>query len=186
MTDENFLQMAQAAFEDPENTDFVALRVAYIDSEMYQPTGHYTYQKLIGRTNSATEFDDVVRICEKLLDNNPMDLEVRMMLDYAYEQIDQYDLAAKHRTFIEGMLRAIFESGDGRSMESAWQVIAVAEEYTLLSVMGLKLESQSLLNEGDYFYDMLTVTKRVDDGSAESVDLYFDITDPFLYLQNML
>lgn len=186
MTTDDFLKLARAAFDDPQNADFVALREAYTASDSYEPTAHYSYNKLIGQTNSAGDFDEIARFCERVLEKNPMDLEVRMLLDYAYDQLEQHDLAAKHQTFVEGMLQAIFSSGDGRSIDSAWEVVSVAEEYTLISVMGLRMQKQSLVEEGGIFYDVLSVVPRTSENPADTLDLYFDITAPFGYLRNML
>ncbi|PJF44929.1 MAG: hypothetical protein CUN55_01460 [Phototrophicales bacterium] len=186
MNREEFLALAQAAFENPEEADFVVLRQAYVESDIYEPTAHYSYHKLMGQTNSATSFEEVAQMCEHLLEANPMDLEVRMLLDYVYSQLEQHDLAAMHHAFVEGMLRAIFNSGDGRSIGSAWEVVAVAEEYTLLSVMGLRLQRQALVEEDGVFYDVLSVMPRTSDNEADILELYFDITAPFNYLRNNL
>lgn len=185
MTREAFLELVQAAFDDPENADFAALREAYVESDIYEPTAHFSYHKLIGQTNSAEDFDDVARFCERTLEANPMDLEVRMLLDYAYNQLEQHDLSARHHAFVVGMLQAIFNSGDGRSLENAWDVVAVSEEYTLLSVMGLRMERQSLVEEGGGFYDVLSVMPNNSEGNSTPLELYFNITSPFTYLRKM-
>lgn len=179
----DFDELVKQVEDNPEEADFDALRRAYVASERYLPTAHYSYQKLKGNTNSAESFDEVVVFCQQRLDENPMDLEVRMMLDFAYEQLDQYDLAARHHAFVQGMLDAIYDSGDGKSLETAWHVVAVAEEYTVLSVLGLQLQEQALVEANGRYYDVLTCRSRRD---GEIVELYFDVTAPYLYLGTML
>lgn len=185
MTEQNFRALAAKAEKDPRTADFAALRDAYVESEDYKPVKHFSYNKLIGQTNTATDFEDVVRFCERILEGNPMDLEVRMMLEFAYERLEWFEFAGKQHDFIEGMLKALFATGDGRSLDTAWQVVAVAEEYTALSVMGLKMLNQELVQLDDQFFDVLTVRARADD-NEEPYQLFFEITTPFMFLQNMM
>jgi hypothetical protein len=179
----DYLTLADAAQTDPENTDFIALREAYCQSDFYRPTSHYSSGKLMGNTNSLGSFEEVAQFCENILQLNPMDLEVRILLEYAYEKLERHEDALRTRAFVKGMLNAIRTSGDGRTMATAWRVIAVAEEYTILSVMGLRSSQQALLTDNGRYYDCLTCARQ---GGEEMFDLYFDITTPFSYLQNML
>lgn len=182
-TSPSFQELAAAAEENPHQTDFAALRRAYMESPQYQPTNHFSYGKLQGSTNACRDFEEVEIFCKKALRNNPMDLEVRMLLDFTYDQLEQYDLSSHHYTFISGMLEAIFMSGDGQSFETAWKLVAVAEEYTLLGIMGLTLQSQALAEHNGRFYDILVCTSNKNPDEAP-VELYFDVTTPFLHLQH--
>lgn len=173
------------AEKDPLSVDFTQLRQLYVESEDYRPTSHFTYSKLQGNTNTCKSFEEVEAFCKRVLASNPMDVEARMLLEFAYDQMEQYDLASHHHNFVGGMLDAIFASGDGKSIGTAWHVIAVAEEYTILSVMGLKMRQQSLAEIDGRYYDILTCVSRHDQGAA-NVEICFDITHPYRYLQNML
>lgn len=180
-----FLNLARAAETSPETADFLALRRAYMASDIYRPTSHYSSGKLMGNTNGLGSFEEVAAFCTNVLEHNPMDLEARMLLDYALQKTDKADEALRQKAFIRGMLAAIFQNGDGKSFESAWQVVAVAEEYTVLSVLGLKSSSQQLTEHGDQWFDVLQVSQRGKTGE-DVHEVYFDITTPFLFLQNML
>lgn len=184
MTDLNFDELLAAAERDPASTDFAQLRRAYVVSPRYQPTTHFSQAKLQGMTNDVKDVDELALRCKKLADENPMDLEVRLILDFAYSEMEQHDLAAQQHAFINGNLEAIWASGDGKSFETAWVVVSVAEEYTLLSIMGYQMRQQSLMEHGGRWYDMLTCVPRKNP-TAEPVEFYFDITDPFGYLSKM-
>lgn len=173
------------AENDPLSVDFALLRQLYVQSEDYRPTSHFTYSKLQGNTNACKSFEEVESFCKRVLTSNPMDIEARMLLEFAYDQMEQYDLASHHHGFVGGMLDAIFASGEGKTIETAWQVVAVAEEYTILSVMGLKMRQQSLVTVDSHHFDILTCVSRHDQSAAPMV-VCFDITHPYLYLQNML
>ncbi len=180
-----FLELARQARENPDAADFAALREAYLISDVYRPTSHFSANKLMGNTNGLDSFAEVVDFCEKVLDSNVMDLEVWMLLAFAAEKVDKMDIAERAHTFVRGMLNALFASGDGHSTETAYHVVAVAEEYTALSVQGLKAQGQELLFHEDRYYDVLICKPRQAD-TDDLVKIYFDITEAHLYLQNML
>lgn len=180
-----YSELIAVAEQDPQSVDFALLRQLYATSEDYRPTSHFTYSKLQGNTNTCKSFEEVEVFCRRILTSNPMDIEARMLLEFAYDQMEQHDLAAHHHAFISGMLDAIFASGNGQSLESAWHVLAIAEEYTVLSIQGLKMRQQTLMETDGRYYDVLACMPRRDP-NAEVVELYFDITHPYLYLQNML
>lgn len=181
----HFETLARQAQEDPASADFVALRKAYMASKHYHPTSHFSASKLMGNTNTLQSFEEVVSFCQKVLQNNPMDLEAWLLMEYAYERLEQADAAARAHQFILGMLSAILQSGDGKSPETAWQVVAVAEEYTLITVMGYQPQRQQLLELDGQFFDRLMCVKRAtpDEGVTE---FYFNITKPFNYLQTLM
>ncbi len=181
----NFVELIAVAEKDPQSVDFADLRYAYTQSEAYQPTNHFSYGRLQGATNQYQSFEEIEIVCKKILRDNPMDLEVRMLLEFAYDQMEQHDLAAHHHAFTMGMFNAIQATGDGKSLETAWEVVSVAEEYTMLSVMGLQMQQQALINRVDRHFDILTCVPRKNPG-ASPIELYFDITAPYTYLQRTL
>ncbi|NDJ87194.1 MAG: DUF4919 domain-containing protein [Chloroflexi bacterium] len=185
MADNHFETLVEAAQKSPGETDYTVLRRAYVTSPHYQPTSHYSFQKLKGNTNQFQSLEEIEIFCKKALANNPMDLELRMMLEFVYEQMEQYDLAAQHHAFVAGMLDAIHRSGDGKSLATAWQVVAVAEEYTMLSVLGLKSKAQSLVEHNERYFDVLECVPR-DDPEADVERIHFDITPAYLYLRRMI
>jgi hypothetical protein len=185
MSSSTFEELVATAEHDPANADFAALRKAYVASPKYNPVSHFSQAKLQGMTNNVQGLEELEIRCKKLLEGNPMDLEVRMMLDFAYSELEQHDLAAQAHAFVSGMLDAIWASGDGKSFETAWQVVSVAEEYTLLSIMGYQMQEQQLMEQAGRWYDVLTCISKKDP-TAGSVMFYFDITDPFTYLSKMM
>jgi hypothetical protein len=181
----DYLAMMSWAEENPEEADFVALREAYTVSDQYRPTSHFSTNKLIGNTNSLSTFEEIIAFCQDVLEHNPMDLEIRMMLHYALEKAGYKTEATHQQAFIRNMLSAIFSSGDGKSIGTAWKVVSVAEEYTVLSVLGYKAQGQRLMNQDGNWYDILTCVKRTEQ-DAPPVEIYFEINAPYEYLQTMM
>lgn len=82
---------------------------------------------------------------------------------------------------ITSILRAIANTGDGQSMESALHVTHVSDEHTLMQMMGIGWKSQSLHeNEGQY-YDRFELEENED----ELEEWYFNITPCFKALSDL-
>lgn len=181
----SYAELIQQARQDPTQVDFHQLRAAYVQSDVYHPLQHFSQAKLQGNTNAATTFDDVEVYCKRFLENNPMDLEVWMMLEFCYDQLEQYDLAHHTHQFISRMLDAIYATGDGKSLETAWQVVARAEVFTVLSVMGIKPQHEEVIEqEGHYYAQVTGISRHQNDGGHQT--FYFDITDAHRYFMNMI
>ena len=58
-------------------------------------------------------------------------------------------MARKYAHLFFGMLNAIMVSGDGRSVESAYVVLKVADEYMVLNDMNLTSSGQALVGMTD-------------------------------------
>ena len=85
---------------------------------------------------------------------------------------NESDEAQSTQFQITSILRAIASTGDGQSMESAFHVSHVSDEHTIMRMMGILWESQSLHeNEGQY-YDRF----ELDENEDELEELFFNIT----------
>jgi hypothetical protein len=70
------------------------------------------------------------------------------------------------------LMDSIMNSGDGRGFATAYVVVTVAEEYSVLRLLGLKAVGQSLgANEGSSF-DIITVN---DQETGAEAKVYFNI-----------
>lgn len=73
------------------------------------------------------------------------------------------------------LLDALFLTGDGKSMETAINVISARHEYSILNALRLNSTQQSLLHENNRSYDLL----ETENEHGEKLNLYFDVTKPF-------
>jgi hypothetical protein len=101
------------------------------------------------------------------LEKCPVDAQVHMMLASLLSKKGKFEDSIRHRSFFYGLMASIVNSGDGRTKETAFKVIAIEEEYTLMNFMGAEMKSQSL--QGNY--DVMEV--KMDEGD---VIIYFDIS----------
>jgi len=166
----DFYDLVRQAELDPTNTDFAALRLAYVQSDTYRPLKHISQTRLMQITNNAANFTEVATICQNILQANPLDLEARMMLATAQEQLGD-PAAERTHAFAESLLDAILASGDGKSLESPFKLVSALEAWTVLRVFGIKASTQTREQLGDRVYDVFM--GKLDE---TNVTVYFDIT----------
>jgi hypothetical protein len=172
-----FDDLLAAARQDPENTDFAALRLAYTQSPGYAP---YEQDRETGAAlQKALEEVDLQAArtaVDQLLAHNYLNIDAHMTAAHLYRRLDDLASVDYHRQFGHGLLKSIFRSGDGRSFETAWVVIAVAEEYAVCMALGdVETESQRLVEHEDHRFDVLTVRHP---RTQETRELTFNVDLP--------
>ena len=85
----------------------------------------------------------------------------------------------REREAARGLIDSILKSGDGKSEESAFVVIQVAEEYSMLRVLGLRPSIQALIHAQGHSYDRFQ-TKSNDTG--QEVVVFFNVDRPLALL----
>jgi hypothetical protein len=81
-------------------------------------------------------------------------------------------IAKDYRATAQGIIDSILSTGDGKSLDTAWEVINQNEEYSLLEHLELTPKSQALVFEKGRPYDVFTVQAK--DGSERKV--IFDVS----------
>jgi hypothetical protein len=75
----------------------------------------------------------------------------------------------------------LVSSGDGKTAETAYEVVSVAEEYDAVYVFGLTVKSQALVSS-DSPRDLITAI----DEDGKEVSIYFNPAAHFARLAKML
>ncbi|NDJ74644.1 MAG: DUF4919 domain-containing protein [Chloroflexi bacterium] len=172
----HYEDLLAAVQQQPEGADYHALRMAYICSPQYAP--YIQASDALEALRAALHTGDwhaALDAIDQLLDHNYLDIEAHMAADYVFLRLDQEKDALYHRTFASGLLDAILATGNGRSPETAWIVIAVQEEYTVLRVLGLTPSGQRLIQHDGQFLDVLDAEHNT---SGQMLQLYFNVDLP--------
>jgi hypothetical protein len=176
--------LLDAALQDPASADFQELRTAYAQSEDYAPYVHDTEH--LEALRAALHGDDLpaaLDAIEGLLDHNYLDIEAHMAADYIYTRLNDEENSVYHRTFARGLIDAILDTGSGRDFATAFAVLNVTEEYTVLRVLGFRPAGQrTIQHEGDWF-DILSAQHP---SRQETFEVYFNIDLPRRWLQDQM
>jgi hypothetical protein len=158
--------------------DFQALRFARAEQLGYNP-----YAALADpdkgdliRGMAAGNLAQVATLANRIIDRDYTDIDAHAALAIVLERRGQTQQAAFERAVADGLLASIEQSGDGMSLETAYVVIGIAEEYTLLGATGVQVARQSLIQADRGPVDALEV---VNPANGERRTVYFDISRLF-------
>ena len=158
--------------------DYQALRFARAEQPGYNP-----YDALADpnkgdliRAMAANAIDRVATIARQIIERDYTDIDAHSALSAVLERRGQTQEAAFERAVADGLLDSIEQSGDGMSPETAFVVIGVAEEYSLLGSSGVQVAKQSLLQTDRGPVDALEV---IDPSNNERRTVYFNVSRLF-------
>jgi hypothetical protein len=160
-----------------KTVDFRELRLAFANSPGFDRGPDTDPQKkVMGAALFSKDFATAIKNADMVLASDYVDIDAHMAEFMAYRELQEADLAEFHKFVFEGLLKSIADSGDGKTPETAFQVIQVHEEYILLHSLGVGLpESQSLLRKNGHSYDEI---KYQDPDSKKDVTIYFNVDIP--------
>lgn len=176
-----------ARFQDRDTTltneDYRNLYYGYIFQKEYDPYGMNSNEDKMNEylkkdTLVESEYKPFIKLAEKSLEEDPFDLKTMNILSYVYELNKDKSLSIKTGHVLNKIIDVIISSGDGLTCDSAFHVITVSHEYTILSVFELGAKGQSLIGQCDYL--------EFEKGKYKVDGLYFDVSKLFESLKKKL
>ncbi len=166
---------AKAAAHDA-GTDFRALRLSYLDSKAYARAGAQLekadqLREAMFMAARAQDHGAVRSNAEQILSIDYTDLWAHMMLRQSCTALKDAACAELHHFVEFGLLDSIMHSGDGKSCATGWEAVQIAEEYFVLSMLGVKSDMQALVHDGGHSCDAMQGTDR----KGAKVTYYFNI-----------
>ncbi|HEY3800881.1 MAG TPA: hypothetical protein VGL58_21210 [Caulobacteraceae bacterium] len=171
---EDLLAQAQA---NAPNVDWQALRVAYAERPGFVADRPNVEKEAMFK---AIEIGDCARATEQakgVIAEAYVDADAHLIAAYCDEKAGDAKAATLERDIGLGLLTSI-QTGDGKSTASPFTPIDVDEEYALIRARGLRVTSQSLLQENGHSYDALATVD--DKGHAQT---YYFLIDAVLALE---
>jgi hypothetical protein len=157
--------------------DYTRLRLSYMDSPEYKAAKDVSKsEEAMSDALNKKDYPAALKDAEAVLESNYVNIDAHFVALVANQEMGAMDKAEFHRTVFRGLLNSIRNSGDGKSLETAWVVINVHEEYVLLRVLGFRPSQQSLVNQNGHSYDVMKV-KNAEDGTEQT--FYFNVDIPF-------
>ena len=158
--------------------DYRALRYTRAELPGYNPyeaLADPTKGDLI-RAMGTNDLAQVSTLANQIIARDYTDIDAHAALAAVFERRGQRDQAAFELAVANGLLASIRDSGDGTTPETAYVVIGVAEEYSLLGAMGVQVARQSLVQAARGPVDALEV---VNPANGERQTIYFDVSRLF-------
>jgi hypothetical protein len=159
-----------AAAKRGEQVDWRAMRFAYAASPDFDVFGVRTQplRQAMAQDFAAEDYAAALADARRITAIDFVDIDAHMISEFADRKLGRDAAATREAWTAMGLLQSI-ETGDGKSEATAFAVIAVAEEYSLMRALGLEVKSQALVQDGGHAYDVLQAT----DKSGATASYYF-------------
>lgn len=161
--------------KDP-SVNFTELRHAFYESPNYNPYAPMMTYRPLNAALTQKNYEEVLKIAESVLAKNFVEVNAHMAAHVAYQETGKAEQAQFHKFMADGLLNSIKSSLDGKSKETAFEVISTSEEYGLMRSLGLRPIKQALLEDKGHMYDALTV---IDPQTNQESIIYFNVDRPF-------
>lgn len=154
------------------SVDFARLRKLQTQVDSYKPYGADVEDHplaLLGNGN----VDGALMLAKQILAVSYLDLEAHTAAARIADKRGDKAAAAHHQYVLQGVFDSILKSGDGKTPETAYVVIAISEEYALMAHLGFQVAGQSLLNDdAGHSYDLI---RGINPQTKATREVYFNI-----------
>jgi hypothetical protein len=163
-------------------------------SHLYFGNALYEKYNPYGRSDKFDEFKSKIKeqdytgaglIGKEILKENPVNIEMLYYLLICYDKQGVIDTARMYAKHFFSFLNVIYESGDGKSIQTAFVVMCVDDEYQILDDLGLESTGQALLDGPTDRLTINTKGQKVSKGQNKIKELYFNVTKPFEQMSKM-
>ena len=155
--------------------NYERLRLSYVESpERKSAKDTSKQEKSMAQSLNTKEYAQALKNAESVLANEYVNIDAHFVAYVANRELGAGDKANFHRTVFRGLIDSIVHSGDGKSVQTAWVIISVHEEYVLLRVLGFQPSGQSLLSQDGHSYDVMKA--KGEDGTERT--FYFNTDIP--------
>lgn len=163
-----------------------SLYFGYSFSDQYSPYPHSQFDDSLRTFQQSNDTPDeagwrlIVRYADSILADDPFNMRVLLLQSHASERLG--DLQRKHEnlSMVRIIIDAIFSTGDGKTKQTAFYVIAVPHEYSLLRALGFQFGGKQKLVDGHYDYLKLAKNEYGIEG------LYFDVSRSMAGMMQLL
>jgi hypothetical protein len=163
------------------NIDFKAFRYAFAETPQYSPYAEHGDKRAMFRALQAGDYQTATMLANEILAADYTDLDAHFVCFVAYDKSHDGTDAQFHRTVVRGLMDSISESGDGKSADTAYVVIAVREEYAYLGLSGYDVNGQTLVKSNSGPVDAMDVTDQM---TREHRTIYFNVSRSFAALEH--
>lgn len=126
------------------------------------------------------EIDRVIQIGNSWLKKCPIDADTHLRVAMCFKEKGDLPSYTYHLSIFYGLLGSITASGDGLTPETAFKVVSVHEEYSLIQEIGAKLERQPLV---DGPCDKMEISRK---NGKVKMTLYFNVSIPMAFMESQL
>ncbi len=164
------------AIPQPDVSFFTKLRMDYAQQKDSRPDwGLNEDRNAIMVANLAKDYEKVFELSERWLAKVPIDAEIHKVRSNAAAALGDIKSYMHHRSFAYNLMQSLIQSGDGLTPNTAFKIVSLQEQYSVLEDFGARIRGQSTTDEID------KATCALSNGKI--VNLYFDWSIPIKALK---
>lgn len=164
---------------DTTLTDFqvLSLLIGFSDNEHFKPYEYLETEREIYRLNDASKFEEALEMCDSFLTIVPLSQQALLEKSYALHKLGQADSASHYLHQFQRIMRAMMNSGDGFTPETAFFALGPADGQNFIKkyLSGSVGSMGSGSDKHGNFVDILEIIWENQDGEKQSKHLYFQI-----------
>ena len=156
---------------------YLKMRMQYAESTDYNPYAAEIHEikKQSRELLEKGDFEGAIQEATKGLAIDRLNINLLMIQAAAYRAKGDLQKADETRQTWVSLVDSIVRHGDGKSFETAFQVISLDEEYAVVSLFRLEMVKQRLVRHNQSEFDVLTVRPR---GSGNDFQMFFNVDIP--------
>lgn len=158
--------------------EYQCLYYGYTFQDEYNPYSTHKDKKEFKENIRNENYEEALTHAEAILADDPFDLEAIYLMYYAHRELGNEEQAKNWQKQYTKLIETIFSSGDGQSVETAFVVNAVRDEYEILAVLELKSTGQALVGKCD------RITLKTPN-QYDIEEIYFNVEKPFESMTKM-
>ena len=151
--------MLAAAKANAPNADWAALRLAYAQRPGFQVFAQSAARRQMLQAANASDCKDALPAARAVIAEDYVDADAHFVAAFCEDAAGDAVASKLDRDIAVGLIKSI-QTGDGLTPEAAFTPITVDEEYAVMRALGLRVESQSLMQQGGHSYDLLTTVNE--------------------------
>jgi hypothetical protein len=132
--------------DSPATVDFGKLRNEYgarADFDVVCDDGKLS-RDMISAMNGV-KADELLDLTSQRLNKCPIDIIAHLYRGSAFKKLGQMIEAGIHFQWVTGLVQSVLSTGDGKTPQTAWVTISLAEERAILGFLRLRMISQTLV-----------------------------------------
>lgn len=165
--------------------DFRVLRLCYTKTAKYCPyvIEDIELYKTMFDNYRVGDFPRAIENAKAILYDHYVDFEAQKVCADAYEKLGDSVNSRLHRKIYEGLLNSILRTGDGKTFETAYEVVRIQEEWAVIGHFDYTFDVAAMVKHGKSWYDAVEVA---DWSVKEKKTIYFNIDLPYKYLKKKI
>lgn len=167
-------------------SDFKLLYYGNVFTDSYNPYDFGTKKEdRFNELYKAGNYKEALTEGKQLFEEHPVNIRLLFRLMNCCEALNEMELGQKFANCYFGLIYTILGSGNGNSIETAYVVTRVPDEYSILNHLHLNSIKQALVG----YTDVLTIDQKLQKktkGKKKVKELYFNVQMPYQQLSKML